>query len=788
MKRMITFVLSLAMVCSLVVPSLAAELTTNGASSAETTLTYGVSESYVVTVPEAAYIGENKQGVLEVSIANAMLSSNTALNVYITGTSYTDGAWHLTDTATATNKLPYTITSNNTTIAHNDVVLSVSAGEAWNRTVTAVMTLALTGDVTQSGRYSDQLTFRVEKANATSTQGTYKLKTTAFDVPYATITVTEAEVQEYIDIYGGDAEMAIATEKFAPYVINIAPMSESATIFQDGHYVESQEDTMQVTGFTPCITWAMSGDTEQFMGLQVILDGVQVILPVSLDNTEITTLVQLLFFSLTENNEELLSWWNQNTIKINNKTGSGAVGTICHHSHSDTDGTAYEMVFGYDMTWEELKLNDSLNLYETMVFPVVDGVKYVALQGENATTAALVTYKNGVPVKATESIQKGVVYETEVVPAFTTSTANSVYAFKENLTAMSVADLNMSYSSNYHDIYSDEELQAAYNKYLIPGMQPVACRQSDSYIKIYGCTAVLASSSPNAEPFVIYKVSVGNSDYETIQYNMLSLSELDDALLLMLRYFNRDDTVSTSNEMSQWVNANLTKVSDEYRQVNSIFIGQGNSDAPAINYNVEWVWTFMDGETWSDCVAYMGWSVDSNGYIYVPLSNNARWYLSMGYGNNKVNVADVVQYKHYIFGVLVEETGEKYYCPHCYQYSSVFYGSGCSNGNCDIDEVHCGLCHANPYIQHIAGHKVYYTPEMTWGEWMESEYARWNFGEWFWNDEGRLVTKTYADGEYQYLAIYTNNTPNGAYDYVPINKGDVMDNQLDYELCWDTQA
>lgn len=784
MKRIITFMLSLVMVCSLAVPGLAAELTTNGASS-ETTLTYGVSESYIVTVPESAYIGENKQGVLEVSITNAMLSSNAILNVYITGTSYTNGNWYLTDTAAATNKLPYTITSNNATLAHNDIVLSVSAGEAWNRTVTAVMTLALTGDVTQSGQYSDQLTFRVEKANATSTQGTYRLKPTAFDSSYATITITDAELQEYADRYGANAEMVIATEKLSPYVINIAPLSDSTTISKDGHYVEYQEGTMTVTGFTPCITWEeTSGYTQQFIGLQVISDGTQVILPMSLDDSEIMPLVALLFFSLAENNEDMLSWWNQNTIKINNKTGSGSFGTICYHSNRDTDGNNYDIVFGYDMTWEELKLHDSLNVYNTMVFPVVDGVKYVAIQEEGATTAALVTYKNGVPVKATESIQKGVIYETEVVPAFNVSTANSVYAFKENLTAMSVPDLNMSYSSNYHDVYSDEELQATYNKYLIPGMQPVTFRQDDSYLKIYGCTAVLASSSPNAEPFVVYKISVGTSDYEAIQYEMLSLSELDDALLLMLRYFNRDDTVSTSNEMSQWVNANLTKVLDEYKQVNGIFIGQGNADAPAINQNVEWVWTFMDGDTWSDCVAYMGWSVDANGYIYVPLGNNARWYLSMGYGNNKVNVADVVQYKHYIFGVLVEETGEKYYCPHCYQYSSVLYSSGCSNGNCDITEVHCGLCHATPYIQHLVGFKVYYTPGMTWGEWMESEYARWNFGEWFWNDEGRLVTKTYADGGYQYLTIFTNNTPTGMYDYIPISKDDVMDNQLDYEVSY----
>ena len=775
MKKITTLFLVFAIVCSSVIPAFAAELTHDGATSAETTLTYGVSESYIVTVPEASNIGNDGVGSLSVSISDAMLASNAVLDVYITGNSYTSGVWHLTDTANNNNKLAYTIKKNGTAIAHNDVVLSVAAGEAYNSTVVATLNLALIDNVTHAGRYADTLTFRVEKVTATDNilQGTYRFNPTAFNEPYAVVNVTAEEVQEYIDLYGADAEFVIANEKLSPYIINIAPVITLGLTSQGNHCINEPNANMACTGITPCITWNVSGNAQNFIGMR-LTDGVEtMIMPVEITDNEAVLLLSAIYCSLAENSEEMLNWWSQNTTKVNNKTGSAHLTTICYHPYQNSYGNSYEIFAGYDMTWEEMLANDVMGIYTDMIFPEENGVKYVAIQDADATTAALVTYQDGTPVKSNEVIQ-AVVYETQVVPAFNTSSANSVYAFRDTLTAMSPSGFTMSYSNNYHNVYSDDELETAYNQYLIPGMQPVACRQDDAYLCIYGCTALLASAESGAEPFIIYKVSLGNVSEEYAQYNMLPLSKLNQALLPMLRYFNRDDTVSMSNEMQQWVNTNLVKVLDEYKQVHSILFGQGNPDSPLINTNADWVWTYISGDTWSDCVEYNGWSVDEDGYIYIPLKNNARWYLSLSYGNNKVNIADSVQFKHYIFAVFVNADGEKYYCPNCFQYSDTLYYEACNGNGCSVDTMHCGLCHATPMIQHLTGHDMYYQAGMTWGEWMESEYAKWNF-DFYWDSEGRLTDMRY-DTPY-YLTT-------GDYTYTTVKRDDVIDPTIDYSFEW----
>lgn len=134
------------------------------------TIKYGVAERYLVTVPEAARIDQDGLGNINVSISDALLASNATLKVYVTGDSYTNGYWHLTNCDNTANKLQYTISKNSTALSADDEVLSVAAGQAWNSTVTAALQLQLETNVSQAGTYRDTLTFVVDYQKAANLQ------------------------------------------------------------------------------------------------------------------------------------------------------------------------------------------------------------------------------------------------------------------------------------------------------------------------------------------------------------------------------------------------------------------------------------------------------------------------------------------------------------------------------------------------------------------------------------------------------------------------------------------
>ena len=134
------------------------------------TVQYGVAESYLVMVPDAARIDQDGLGNINVSVSDALLASNATLKVYVTGDSYTNGYWHLTNRDNAANKLQYTISKNSAALGADDEVLSVAAGQAWNSTVTAALQLQLETDVSQAGTYSDTLTFVVDYQKAANLQ------------------------------------------------------------------------------------------------------------------------------------------------------------------------------------------------------------------------------------------------------------------------------------------------------------------------------------------------------------------------------------------------------------------------------------------------------------------------------------------------------------------------------------------------------------------------------------------------------------------------------------------
>lgn len=162
MKRILSLMLVCVTLLSLCSMALATEITNNTSNSANITVQYGVDSSYSVTIPESATINAAGMGTLTVSVSNAILEANNELFVSVTGDSYADSYWNLTDSRNNTNKLKYTIVANNAVIAPNDCILRIKPAEAYNRTVSTVMDLMLANTTDYAGRYVDTLTFIVD--------------------------------------------------------------------------------------------------------------------------------------------------------------------------------------------------------------------------------------------------------------------------------------------------------------------------------------------------------------------------------------------------------------------------------------------------------------------------------------------------------------------------------------------------------------------------------------------------------------------------------------------------
>lgn len=230
MKRTLSMALVLAMLCSMFVPSLAAEITMSGAQSSNTVVTYGMSESYIVTVPDAATIGSDGIGNITVSIANALLASNKKLSVYITGDSYTGGYWHLTEANEASNQLKYNITKAGSKIANNDEVLSVLAGLAWNSSVSTTLQLALADSAVQAGVYNDTLTFVVECEDATQSSMEMNEYGFYYNQPYSGVVQEDGLMMSVELVFYEDQTVAIWTHDTIAQSIPVEYADNTITI------------------------------------------------------------------------------------------------------------------------------------------------------------------------------------------------------------------------------------------------------------------------------------------------------------------------------------------------------------------------------------------------------------------------------------------------------------------------------------------------------------------------------------------------------------------------------
>jgi len=160
-KRILSSILCLVMLLGLYIPVSADEL--NDTGSKNVTVSYGMGESFMVTIPANFAIDSSAKATANISASNIMIGSNKSLKVYISGHDY-DDSWQLIDETEPLNTLTYTIgsTEGGNDIVNNSIVLSVAAGEAYNSTVIETLYFTVVDDLTKSGTYSDVLTFTVD--------------------------------------------------------------------------------------------------------------------------------------------------------------------------------------------------------------------------------------------------------------------------------------------------------------------------------------------------------------------------------------------------------------------------------------------------------------------------------------------------------------------------------------------------------------------------------------------------------------------------------------------------
>jgi len=186
MKKFLALALAIIMMAAIAVPAFAATIDeTTNPQTATTTVTYGVSQSYVVTVPDAVDFAQGNTKTATVSASEVVIPGNRKLQVAIASAAgeYTvpnssvvydaKVAWTMVEnTKNGSAAVPYTVnlTRNKTgaedadfenveKLANNGVVLTVLSNDA---DLAGESTLYFdTIGTNQAGQYTDTLTFTV---------------------------------------------------------------------------------------------------------------------------------------------------------------------------------------------------------------------------------------------------------------------------------------------------------------------------------------------------------------------------------------------------------------------------------------------------------------------------------------------------------------------------------------------------------------------------------------------------------------------------------------------------
>ena len=195
MKKTLALILAIVMMAALAVPAFAAETTPTqaGVLSSDTlvgegtkgcTVTYGVSQTYTVSLPTAvnfAYgiAGSVQSQTANVTVSNFVINGSNKLVVTMDSNNGTAGGWAMVDVSGGSTAVPYTISAAaadgngaNVTIPNANVTNAVVAGDVKATSILevasnvegngggVVLTFATAG-TKQAGDYSDQITFGV---------------------------------------------------------------------------------------------------------------------------------------------------------------------------------------------------------------------------------------------------------------------------------------------------------------------------------------------------------------------------------------------------------------------------------------------------------------------------------------------------------------------------------------------------------------------------------------------------------------------------------------------------
>ena len=157
MKKLIAFVLTLAMATIMSVTAFAADtIITPGSDpkTGSTTVEYSVTPTYTVTIPSEVTLGNS----FEIKAENVVLEQGKQLEVALTATSGTDNAFTVSNGKTGV--LAYEVKVGETPVSVGGTVLTVNPSTAATGSATLNFSTP-TNTIVYAGDYSGTVTFTV---------------------------------------------------------------------------------------------------------------------------------------------------------------------------------------------------------------------------------------------------------------------------------------------------------------------------------------------------------------------------------------------------------------------------------------------------------------------------------------------------------------------------------------------------------------------------------------------------------------------------------------------------
>ena len=188
MKKILSMALCLTMLCSMCVTGFADTVTPDSTSNEiGTAITYGVEDSYTVSIPNAVAIShDTANAAFDVKVSDLFIPFDSYLQIYVGGDSYQGGYWHLQNVNNAAAALRYTISAGNA-LANGDTVLSISGSSGNNTTKTTKLTARLIDKMQEPGQYADNITFTIALTANYSLEAYNEIATTLNGKPIVSV-------------------------------------------------------------------------------------------------------------------------------------------------------------------------------------------------------------------------------------------------------------------------------------------------------------------------------------------------------------------------------------------------------------------------------------------------------------------------------------------------------------------------------------------------------------------------------------------------------------------------